>query len=1079
MDIKEFEQRLKKYTFDVAKASDREATKAYLFLEFVREVFRDVSVDNPHKLYPDLEKYIKSEKTLVIKGRMDVFLGNLIIEFESNLKERKIEESTGQLKRYTAILWNNKGIVEYLCVATDGLNFLIYRPRSSKTENFTEKDIELESVDKFDIREEDPSTIYKRLDRYMLYQVLRRPTADDIVNDFGSESIILKDCIAMLRKAWDNVKTETSAIYNEWAKYLSIVYGTEVQNEELFLKHTYLATLAKLMVYSYYQENTLPTSKEIITQILTGGVFRQYGIENFLIEDFFSWIVKDKVHKEGMQIAYRILDGLATYDLTGLNEDVFKELYQQLVDPAERHDLGEYYTPDWLAEMIVKEVVKTADVRVLDPSCGSGTFLASTIRHKQFMMTGTKPSEKLKLIVQTVCGIDVHPLAVLISKANYLMALGKLLSKKEGSIVIPVYMADSIIFPTPTYSVATFGKVGSEGVYLYKVDKDRSLILPKSIVDANIADGIVDSIRDFAIKILNEPSISTKGFQAYLEKKFTITKDQFDIILDSVNQLVQLIKNNKDTIHSFILKNIYKPSTIGKFDVIVGNPPWLSYRYVRSVERQKLLKEMIVRKYKLLDPKDEKLLTHMELATLFLLRCTDIYLKDKALIAFVMPRSVFTSDQHYNLRNHSFTDCKLAIRQVWDMDQFFPLFKVPSCVIIAERNVNMNYPINGIIIEGKVKQKNLRLADYDAAVNERQVVVKKAKISLMQVGERSVWVYGELDLCGGKPLKRITSPYIKKFRQGATIVPRPFWFVEAKGHEKFGINPATPYVETTQRASDMAKKEYYGIQLKGNIESDYLFATLLGSDILPFSHLPFRLVVLPISPLSHTYSIMTKEAVVAKGHENMTKWLSQAEKLWETKRGEKAGKFDLYQWLDYSRKLTKQDPSAKLEILYNTSGTFLSACVVDLPSKLEVNTEGVKLKLRGFVTESTDYYYETQTEDEAYYLSAIMNSSVLDQLLKPIQARGLWGARHIHKKPLELPIPEFELSNKVHKRLARIGKESTTKAESALPELLQQLKIEPTSITPNAVGRLRSKIRDLLETNIAEIDDLVCEIMTQ
>lgn len=1077
MDIKEFENRLKKYTFEVA-AANREAMRAFYFLEFVRNVFVNVQADNPHKLYPDLEKFIKSEQTVLIKGRVDAFLGNLIIEFESNLKERKLEEATDQLKRYTAILWNNSGIVEYLCVATDGLTFLIYRPRSSKMEDFKESDIELETVDKFDIREEEPSTIYKRLDRYILYQTLRSPSADDIVNDFGSQSIILKDCMALLKQAWQDIKIEVLAIYKEWAKYLSIVYGTEVQNEDLFLKHTYLATLAKLMVYSYYQENTLPTSKEVIKHILIGGVFRQYGIENFLVEDFFSWIVRDKVVKEGIQIAYRVLDGLALYDLTGLNEDVFKELYQQLVDPVERHDLGEYYTPDWLAEMIVKEVVKDTDARVLDPSCGSGTFLASTIRHKLSIMSKKRPSEKVKAIVQTVYGIDAHPLAVLVSKANYLMALGSDLSKKEGSIVIPVYMADSIIFPTPTRSVATFNEAGSEEVYIYRVDEKTNLILPRSLVDSNIADGIIDNIRDFALRMLDDTSISTKGFQTYLEKKFRVTKEQFDVILDTANKLTDLIKNNKDTIHSFILKNIYKPSTIGKFDVIVGNPPWLSYRYVRSLDRQELLKEMIVRKYRLLDPNNEKLLTHMELATLFLLRCIDVYLKDKGLIAFVMPRAVFTSDQHNNLREHSFTNCHFAVERVWDLDRFFPLFNVPACVIIGEKGRKSSYPINALIINGKIKQKNLRLVDFNNAIEQKEVLVKKGKLSLTRIGERSAWTYRELDLCEGKQLKRVTSPYLKKFRQGATIVPRPFWFVEARSDVKLGIKSDAPLVETTNRASDMAKKDYFGIRLKGNVESDYLYATLLGSDILPFCHLPFRLVVLPINPHAYSYRILTMEEIDRKGHDNMVKWLSQAEKLWHTKRGEKAEKMNIYERLDRGRGISNQDPTAKFEILYNTSGTFLNGCVVDLSKKLVIDVDHMKLELNGLIVDHKAYYYQTKNEYEAYYLCAIFNSSILDKLIKPLQSRGLWGARDIHKKPLELPIEQFDPHNKTHQALAKIGKESIQKTGQTLPKVLHEMKIEPASIAPNAVGRLRSRIRDLLDVEIKQIDKLVCEVLT-
>jgi type I restriction-modification system DNA methylase subunit len=61
--------------------------------------------------------------------------------------------------------------------------------------------------------------------------------------------------------------------------------------------------------------------------------------------------------------------------------DVLKALYESLIDPVQRHDLGEYYTPDWLAAKVVRRVVDQPLTQfVLDPACGSGTFLFQAIR---------------------------------------------------------------------------------------------------------------------------------------------------------------------------------------------------------------------------------------------------------------------------------------------------------------------------------------------------------------------------------------------------------------------------------------------------------------------------------------------------------------------------------------------------------------------------------------------------------------------------------------------------------------------------------------------------------------------------
>jgi 23S rRNA G2445 N2-methylase RlmL len=57
-----------------------------------------------------------------------------------------------------------------------------------------------------------------------------------------------------------------------------------------------------------------------------------------------------------------------------------KVLYESVIAADERHRRGEYYTSDWLADELADEIVlatvtKLLDQRVLDPGCGSCTFL--------------------------------------------------------------------------------------------------------------------------------------------------------------------------------------------------------------------------------------------------------------------------------------------------------------------------------------------------------------------------------------------------------------------------------------------------------------------------------------------------------------------------------------------------------------------------------------------------------------------------------------------------------------------------------------------------------------------------------
>src|SRR2546423_14546183 len=99
-------------------------------------------------------------------------------------------------------------------------------------------------------------------------------------------------------------------------------------------------------------------------------------------DDFFQWVRIEKAEEILAPVWERTLDQMLTYDLSLLGHDVLKGVYQELVDPKDRHDLGEYYTPDWLCEQITAEMMpQSGFVRILDPSCGSGSFLRAAIRH--------------------------------------------------------------------------------------------------------------------------------------------------------------------------------------------------------------------------------------------------------------------------------------------------------------------------------------------------------------------------------------------------------------------------------------------------------------------------------------------------------------------------------------------------------------------------------------------------------------------------------------------------------------------------------------------------------------------------
>jgi hypothetical protein len=104
-----------------------------------------------------------------------------------------------------------------------------------------------------------------------------------------------------------------------------------------------------------------------------------------------------------------------------------------------------------LAELILNEVGYDGNnlKRVLDPACGSGTFLVLAIQRAiKWGKKNSRPNlEIAKSIVENIWGFDLNPLAVIASRTNYLFALGDLVNELKAGFEIPIYLADSVLIP--------------------------------------------------------------------------------------------------------------------------------------------------------------------------------------------------------------------------------------------------------------------------------------------------------------------------------------------------------------------------------------------------------------------------------------------------------------------------------------------------------------------------------------------------------------------------------------------------------------------------------------------------------
>jgi len=1010
------------------------------FSSFIQNVFGIKASDLDFEISVD-------SRVLELKGRIDAVFGNIIIEFKRDLK-KSLDVAQDELKKYFQAYREKFPDSKFIGIANDGILFKVYQPIFKNDKIF-----EIEKIGEINLESATIEEIFNWFDSFFFSLPQITPTSEHIKQTFGLNSPTYAVVRQELRELFDKVKEYKPIItkYENWSRYLEIVYGDKPNEINLFIAHTYLSTFAKLLVYLKL------TSKEqfrsaSIPPIIYGNIFSQFGIRNYVEEDFFSWIMFVGIRKSASKIFEKILKDLEIYDLDQMNEDVLKELYQEMVNPVVRKQLGEFYTPDWLAEKIVEDVLKKDPTKsVLDPSCGSGTFLFKTIRYKivNLEKNGMEKSEILSHILKKVIGFDIHPLAALIAKTNYLLALRDIIHSRKGTITLPVYLSDSLKIPAKKMEVIN-------AVTTFEFDTkvlDKKFSFPTSITeDVEKMDDIIEKMKEHGnefedkVRIIRDSGYKTNiddvsnNFVISFEKAISPIKNENEkeILIQNLKTLFELIKEEFDSIWPYILRNMYKPISIShvKVDIVIGNPPWLAMQFMKNEHYQNYLKERS-KNYGLVDIQKSQNITHLELATLFFCQCIDQYLNDGGVIAFVMPKSVLVSSHHENFLKFKKPICKIF--NIYDLENVNPLFKIPCCVIIGKKGIENKYPVPNLQFKGKLPKINCQLQQA-----ESNLTIKEAQYS---------------------PYKHEMkySYYYEEFFEGATIVPRNFYFMDIEKHPLLGFDPMNPQVVSSEK--NLSKFPWNTLKMNAQVESIFLYGTILGDDLVPFGIRKFRLVVLPIITESGKITMITDySGFQTRGYPKASNYFKKVEQLWNKNATEKSKKMSPYQRLNFRNGLTKQDPQKKFKVLYVSSSTYLAACVIDTHKEL-ISSDGNKIKLTGFIAESKTYCYETNSKPEAHYLSAILNSKVIDDKIKPMQTRGLWGARDIHRRPLMFPIPRFELKNMQHVKLSELSEKCSNK----IPKLLEKLMIKD-------IGKIRSSIRNKL-TEIDEINSIVKQLI--
>lgn len=621
----EIEKRAAHVASAVSKAGDRSRNEAELRIA-VNPILKQFAAD------ASLEVDDRHER-LVGRGRMDSVYGRVVIEYKDpgllNAKNSAAQNrrAVSQVREYLKELARreNQEISRMVGVVLDGLRVLFVRCRRGQWETSPPRPVDQASV----------TELLLRL-RSLRGKAL---LPENLVADFGGSeargrfaaSDIAARCVSALYRALaDSESPKVGALFSQWRLLFSEVCGyefasarldleglaasygvvlkevgrrkrgrTSEQAERLFFSiHTYYATVITLLaaeIVTYYMGQRFFPSylgkleaaggdqlrAELAELHSTGGIFGQVGIANFLEGDFFAWHLEawSQEIAEAMQTlvrALRLYDPATFQVEPDETRDLLKKLYQYLLPRKLRHDLGEYYTPDWLAELVLDEIGFRGDPgkRILDPACGSGTFLALEIRRAKEWVKDKQwgDREALEAILRGIVGFDLNPLAVITARTNYLIALGELLRYRKGPVEIPVYLCDAVLTPAEARQLS--------------LRRSFPLGTAVGVLEVPVACNTQERVAGLA-RLLEEAvrgGYRRAEFLVRAESEIGLTPVEFEesheVLAGLYDGLSAVAAAGKNGVWARIIKNFFAPVfTVAErhFDFLAGNLPWINW----------------------------------------------------------------------------------------------------------------------------------------------------------------------------------------------------------------------------------------------------------------------------------------------------------------------------------------------------------------------------------------------------------------------------------------------------------------------------------------------------------------------
>jgi len=876
----------------------------------------------------------------------------------------------------------------------------------------------------------------------------RAITAANLIEDFGHQSSHGIGLMRAMAEAFSFARnspegTKAIMLFEEWCtlygqvadlsrEQLNDINGTirfaQAENhfevsERLFIIHTFHSLLIKLLAAEITAAHGLASGRafaadlaatetddelldRIGADIENGGFFEATGIRGFVEVTIFSWYldgVTSPKHRAALADAIRsILTNLSLYrtDKLERDRDVLRDLYQDLVPDTLRKSLGEFYTPGWLVTYAVDQVdvQNWIDARVIDPTCGSGSFLVELISRKREEASNLKlsPTSTVQMIIKTVWGFDLNPLAVQAARTNYLMAIADLLMATPGQqIEIPVLLADAVYSPAKLPDASddlVEYQVGSSSANL-NIRLPSALAYDRLLLDKvfEVMGELVDESADFAAcgaalvsrKILNHRQL----------------RDWRRALKHTYDQVLQLHKKSWNGIWFRIVRNYFKSANAGIFDVIVGNPPWI--RWSRLPDEYRERAKPTCEQYNIFSETPHHGGNELDISGMITYTTADKWLGPKGRLCFVLTQTHFQSPSSQGFRRFRIDSKRylvpLAVDDMKALKPFPEAANKTSVAVFRKQATPPEYPVpyrvwapakgfprgippsaSLVDVLGKVSRQTMEATPVGLDGSPWAILPPGRFAAVASIAGQSDWAQG---------------------RKGITTDLNGVFFVQITAS-----NESTRLVRVETRPD--AGKTDIGPPRTYWVEPEILFPLLKGASDFDTCF---------INPTHGLFAFVPNEGISQKAYEESARRMN--ERLPKTR-----SYFRAYEnTLRKRSTLVKRMPNAPSYAVYNVgSYTFSPYKVIWAEQsgsfKAAVATSGQvpMMGTRPYVPDHKIFFVEFDEPDPAYFLCGLLSSPLVQEFVEShtisIQVANIF--KHMN-------LPAFDPSQRKHLQLAQ------------------------------------------------------------